>query len=334
MKPVSIFEATSATARTALALGVLAIAPIAYAQETQTLPSPPVGGMSGGIDKSGDTVLQAMIGEVVPTFVQSEYVDEPTGLTVPYNIYLPSGYDAGEPLPLVYFIADSSVVGGEITAPLTQGYGGLIWATEADQEEHPSLVLVPQFPEVIIDDHGAFTTTAYVDIAARLVESVAAEYNADPDRLYATGQSMGCMTLMVISAQHPDLFAAQLFVSGQWDVAELTPLADQTFFYTAAAGDAKASQGQIDLLAALTAQGAEVGTATWDATWTQDQMSEAVAALLAEGHEIYFATFAGGSVMPEGTEAASGAGAGEHMYSFDPAYKIDALRDWLFARSK
>ena len=103
---------------------------------------------------------------------------------------------------------------------------------------------------------------------------------------------MGCVPLMLISAEHPELFAAQLLLSGQWDISQLAPLAEQTFFYTAAEGDAKASKGQVDLHAALTAQGADIGTATWDATWTQDQMSEAVSALLAEGHPINFATFA------------------------------------------
>lgn len=293
----------------------------------------PPGGMSGGaIDKSGDSGLQSLIADVAPAFVQKEYVDEQTGLAVPYNLYIPDGSDGSQAYPLVYFIADSSVVGEDITAPLTQGYGGLIWASDADQQKHPSFVLVPQFPEVIIDDHGAFTTTEYVELAARLVEYVAEEYNVDTNRLYATGQSMGCMTLMLLAAQHPDLFAAQLFVSGQWDVSQLAGLAEQTFFYVAAAGDAKASQGQQDLIAALTAEGAEIGTATWDATWAQEQMSEAVAALVGEGHGIYLATFAEGTVMPEGVAAP--VGSGEHMYSFDPAYRIDALRNWLFAQSK
>ena len=30
----------------------------------------------------------------------------------------------------------------------------------------------------------------------------------------------------------------------------------------------------------------------------------------------------------------AGGGAGEHMTSFDYAYKLKAVRDWLFAQSK
>lgn len=286
-------------------------------------------GGAAGVDKSGDATLQSMIAEVQPKFQKLEYTDEQTGLTVPYNLFVPEGYDRATPLPLVYFIADSSVVGGDVTAPLSQGYGGLIWATVEDQARHPSMVLVPEFPEVIVDDHGSYTMTDYVEVAARLVKAVATEQGADMNRLYATGQSMGCMTLLYLSAQHPDLFAAQMFVSGQWDITTLGNLANETFFYIVAAGDAKASAGQQELLAALTAKGASISSATWDAKLQDDEMQAAVNALVAEGKDINFVLFSEGSVMPEGVATPSGSG--EHMYSFDPAYRINGVRDWLFA---
>lgn len=68
-------------------------------------------------------------------------------LKVPYNLYIPRNYDKTRTYPLVMFIADSSVVGRETTAPLTQGYGGLIWATAAEQAKHASFVLVPWRPD-------------------------------------------------------------------------------------------------------------------------------------------------------------------------------------------
>jgi len=288
------------------------------------------GGMGGGIDKSQDAALQAMIQGTAPRFQQFEYRDEETGLTVPYNLYIPEASDT--PLPLVYFIADSSVVGRDTAAPLEQGWGGLVWATEAAQAENPAWVLVPEFPEVILDDHGAYTTTDYVDLSARLLKSVAAERGADMGRLYGTGQSMGCMTMMIISARNPDLFAALLFVSGQWDTAELAPLAGQRFFYIAAEGDARASAGQDALAELLTGQGVPITRAIWDATWPREEMTAAVDRMLAQGTAVNFARFAKGTVMPEGVAAP--AGSGEHMYSFDPAYRVDALRAWLFQQSK
>lgn len=292
----------------------------------------PAGGAMGGgaIDKSSDTELQTMISEVESKFQQFEYTDPETGKTVLYNLYIPAGYDSSKSYPLVLFIADSSVVGQDTTAPLTQGYGGIIWATEEEQSKHEAFVLVPEYPEVIIDDHGSFTTTDYVELTTRLLDSVTGSYSIDKNRLYATGQSMGCMTLMVLSAEYPDLFAAELFVSGQWDISTLGNLASQKFFYIAAEGDEKASAGQTDVKNMLQSAGIKFSTATWDATWSSDEFATAVASVLSEGNTINIATFKKGTVLP----ADVAAGTGEHMYSFDYAYRIDGVRDWLFAQVK
>jgi predicted peptidase len=291
----------------------------------------PSGMMGGGaVDKSSDTELQTMISEVEGEFEQLEFTDSETGETLTYNLYTPENYDSSKSYPLVLYISDSSTVGDDATAPLTQGYGGLIWATEEEQAKHESFVLVPQYPEAIIDDHGSFTTTEYIEMTKRLLDSVTSSYSIDENRLYGTGQSMGCMTMMYLSAQYPDLFAGQLFVSGQWDVSTLEPLADQNFFYVAAAGDEKASTGQEELLPALQDAGASISTATWDATWSADEFSTAVESMLSEENDINFATFELGTVLPEGVEV----GTSEHMYSFDYAYKVEAMRDWLFEQVK
>ena len=57
-----------------------------------------------------------------------------------------------------------------------------------------------------------------------------------------------------------------------------------------------------------------------------------VAAMLAEGNSANFVTFTLGTTLAEGQTA--GSGAGEHMTSFDYAYKLEAVRDWLFEQSK
>lgn len=284
----------------------------------------------GAIDKSNDTVLQTMISDVKGKFKQFEFQDPDTGKMIPYNLYIPANYDSSKSYPMVLFIADSSVVGQDTTAPLTQGYGGLIWATEEEQAKHECFVLVPEYPEVIIDDHGSYTTKDYVEMTTRLLNSVTSSYNIDKNRLYGTGQSMGCMTIMYLSAEHPDLFAAELFVSGQWDISTLGNLAKQKYFYIAAAGDDKASAGQVDIENMLKRAGTRYSTATWDATWTSDKFSSAVKSILSEGNSINIATFEKGTVLPAGTPS----GTSEHMYSFDYAYKIDGVRDWLFNQTK
>jgi len=76
--------------------------------------------------------------------------------------------------------------------------------------------------------------------------------------------------------------------------------------------------------------GTPFSTATWDATWTVDQFATAVKSILAEGNPINIVTFQKGTVLPTGASA----GTNEHMYSFDYAYKIEGVRDWLFAQVK
>lgn len=199
----------------------------------------------------------------------------------------------------------------------------------AAQAKHPCIVLVPQYAGVVIHDHNGFKVTEDVEATARLVQKLAGEYGADEKRIYSTGQSMGCMITMYLAAKHPDLFAAELLVSGQWDISELKPLATQKFFYIAAGGDEKASGGQRELLSVLRRQGVKVSTATWDATKNYGALSRAARQEIAQGNKINFATFVRGSVLPAGTKNNN-----EHMYSFDHAYQIAAVRDWLLAQHK
>jgi predicted peptidase len=289
------------------------------------------GGMGSMTDyKKDDAVLQNMIAEVVPKFQQFTYTDSETGKTIAYNLYVPVDYDASKSYPLVYYIADSSVVGKNVTSPLTQGYGGIIWATDAEQEKHESLVLVPEYSDVVLDDHSGYTTTDYLEMTVRLLQSVESKYNVDQKKIYATGQSMGCMIFMYLAAEHPDLFAAELFVDGQWDISKLTGLESQKFFYFAAEGDEKASAGQKEVTDMLTSAGIKYSTAEWDATWTTDEFKAAVASELTEGNAINCVQWKLGTVLPEGVSV----GTSEHMYSFDHAYTTEGVRDWLFSQTK
>src|SRR5690606_16371711 len=77
---------------------------------------------------------------IVDDFRQYEY----KGL--PYNLFIPTDYDAGKRYPLVMFIADLSVNGDDPLLPLVQGTGGVVWASPAEQAKHPCFVLVPQIP--------------------------------------------------------------------------------------------------------------------------------------------------------------------------------------------
>lgn len=288
------------------------------------------GGDGGGTDKSGDAELQAMIAETAPEFQLLTYEDTETGTSLQYQLFIPENYDETRSYPLIQFIPDSSVVGRDASSVLTQGWGGLIWATEAEQAKHPAFVVVPVFTETIVDDNG--NHSAQIDVAMRLLQSLTDTYSIDTSRMYTTGQSMGGMTSFHLSIAYPDFFAAYLFVGSQWDASLLSGLENEPFFYIVSAGDMKASAGQANLLALFDADQAAYSHAEWGAQDNAAAQNANVAAMLTEGNKANFVTFTAGTTLAEGS--ASNSMMGEHMTSFDYAYKIEAVRDWLFEQSR
>jgi len=290
------------------------------------------GRMGGGgqTDKSSDAQLQAMIAEIAPKFQLLTFEDEETGTTLQYQLYVPENYDETQSYPLIQFIPDASAVGRDADYVLTQGWGGLIWATEEEQAKHPAFVVVPVFTETVVDD--SFNHSGQIEVALKLIQSLTEQYSIDTNRLYTTGQSMGGMTSFYLNATYPDLFAASLFVGSQWDNSILDVLEGDSFFYIVSAGDPKASVGQAGLMEVFDGDGAGYSHEEWSAQDDAQAQNAAVAAMLSEGNSANFVTFTLGTTLAEGQ--ASGGGAGEHMTSFDYAYKIEAVRDWLFGQVK
>ncbi len=288
------------------------------------------GMMSMGSGKEDDEVLQSLIDTYVDQFGQDEFVDEELDVTIPYNVFLPPEYDETAEYPLLMFIADSSTVGTDLSKPLTQGYGALVWVTDEWQAENPCIVVVPQYDGVVVDDNDGYTTTEYLDATKDLFDYLMEKYAVDEKRIYGTGQSMGCMIHLNLAAKYPDLYTACMFVDGQWAADELAPLAEQTFVMFAAGGDDKAYTGMQELIPVLEEAGAEMSEAEWNAKWTEDEIAAAADELFGEGNPINFIVWEKGSVIPDPAPEM----AFEHMLSFDPAYKTVAARQWLFEQSK
>lgn len=294
--------------------------------ENRTEEQPQRGRGGAAPDKSNDTQLQTLLAETVDKFIQQEYKDSQTGNSMSYNLFIPEGYDKNKKYPLVLFIADASTAKKDVKVPLTQGYGGVIWASANDQAKNPCFVLVPQYSKTAVNDN--FETSDEVEMTIRLLNSITGQYNIDKDRLYTTGQSMGGMMSMYFNIAHPDLFAASIFVGCQWDTSKMQNFAKDNFFYIVAAGDEKAPKGMAALKTVLENEGAKIATAEWSAKLPQAEQETEVQKLLDKGEHINFVTFTLGSVLPE-----SGKG-NEHMNSFDYAYKLDGVRNWLFEQKK
>lgn len=287
----------------------------------------------GGADKSHDSRLLALREQIAPTFKTLVFQDPVNGVSMEYNLFVPKGYkpeDRDKRYPLVMFMADASTVGKGVKAPLMQGYGGIIWASDEVQGKHPAFVLVPSYkgPQSAVNDQ--WQTSPEVETTLRLLRSVMSTYSIDEQRVYATGQSMGGMIAFYLNSQYPGLFAASMFVGSQWDINVLQPLAQARFIYTVSAGDAKASAGMRQVGQMLAQKGVRYGEIELAATLPQAEQNAKVLALLQQNHRINFIRFTPNTVVPQGVVHKGG----EHMYSFDYAYLLAPARDWLLSQKK
>lgn len=332
-------------------------------------PSNSIGTVVNTLAEDEDT----LIATYADKFEQKTYSDSESSLSITYNLYLPEGYDASGSYPMVVFIGDSSCAGNDATVSLTQGRGGLVWTTEEWQSVYPTIVAVPTYPETILDDHGSYTTTEYVELTMRYIDYMSSEYAVDTNRIYGTGQSMGCMTTLILASEYPDLYTACMFVDGQWDISTLTGLENQTFVYFAAEDDTNAWNGAQEVMSMFDTDSVSYKYAQWDGNWSVDELSAAAQELFTADEDQYFISWATGTIEPKsggmgGSGAPSGGfggGSGEkpsgsfggpggngessgmsggpsggtdsssyHMASFDYAYNCVAIMEWLFQQSK
>lgn len=265
----------------------------------------------------------------VRAFQQSTFTDPDTGIALKYNLFIPENYDASKSYPLVLFIHDAGVVGDDPRITLIQGLGAVIWATPSEQAKHECFVLAPQYPTVIVNDF--YEARPHLDVTVDLVNAVVGQYNIDENRLYTTGQSMGCMMSIEMMIRNPDLFAAALLVAGQWDATRMSVLAKANMWVVVSERNPRAFQGMNASMAALEAAGAQVSRATWNGRASPEEFAIEVRKMIAEGNNIKYVVFAEGTVVPEGLADDH---RNNHIYTWRVAYTIEGLRDWLFTQVK
>jgi TPR repeat protein/predicted esterase len=287
----------------------------------------------GGADKSYDANLLALREIMTPRFQERKFADAATGKTLTYNIFVPEQYNPAIKYPLVLFMPDATVLSKRAEAPMMQGYGAIIWATPESQAKNKAFVVAPVF-ERLPQQEGQ---TVHGPMAMRLLEDLMTRYSIDSDRLYTTGQSYGCMASFYLNAAYPDFFTASMYVSGQWDVDVLGPLANQKFFYITSEADPRAPLGMKALGDMLTGRGVTYGAVQFAANLPGAQQDEYVNDLLSKGYAINFVQFEQGTVAPPAVyqkEPPDRYAGIEHMHAFDRAYLLESVRDWLFMQNK
>lgn len=281
------------------------------------------------------TVLPAWDNEVISNRVSQPVVD---GFTqheykgMPYNLFIPKGYDAAQKYPLVMFIGDASTNSADPFVSLTQGLGGVVWAAPEEQVKHPSFVLVPQIPYGIPLTKDDFTATPDLETVKEILDDVVGRYSIDKKRIYTTGQSQGCMASCELNVRHPDYFAASLLVSGQWNPESMAAtLTKKNLFIALSEGGPKEFPGMNAVTAALEAAGAKVARATLNARQSPAELNAAVKNLIDTGANILYAIYDAQTVLPnDGKEYPRIA---HHHRGWEITYTIEAIRDWLFSHT-
>lgn len=245
---------------------------------------------------------------------------------IPYQLYIPQHYHANQSYPLVLFISDASARCTDPTIPLRQGIGGVVWASREDQAAHPCFVVCPAFgPEELLtrDD---FTCHPKLYQVKELLDDIAAQYSIDPQRIYLTGQSMGCMASCELMCTYPDYFAGALLVAGQWDPERCgKAMARQNLWIMVSENDLKAHPGMDAVTAAIEENGGTVARLWWDASRPEELNALAWDAMKAPAN-VYYTVFRGDTVVPQDEEPNPGA---NHTCTWRTAYQIPAVRSWL-----
>jgi len=246
-----------------------------------------------------------------------------------YQLFIPEDYNSAEQYPMVLFIQDAGACSDETIAPLAQGLGAVIWATEEEQLKHKCFVIAPCYPTVCANDY--FEVTPEAEYTVELVKEITRKYSIDEKRIYGTGQSMGCMMLCEINIRYPDLFGGCLLVAGQWNPETISLCKDKNFWIIVSQGDEKAFPIMGACMESMEEAGGKVTRGTFNAKATDEELKVAIDELESDGNNMYFTWFEGESIIPDGvTESHPGM---HHVMTWARAYFITGLRDWLFRQS-
>jgi predicted peptidase len=145
--------------------------------------------------------------------------------TMPYRLFIPTGYTMQRTYPLVMWLHGAGGAGTDNQRQIAEDQllGTHTWTTPANQATHPSFVLVPQSPGVWVEELGKLGNETR--LAIEILESVKQEFNVDSRRVYVAGQSNGGFGVWNAIAFRPDLFAAAIPLCGGGDPARASLMA-------------------------------------------------------------------------------------------------------------
>lgn len=154
------------------------------------------------------------------------------GMTLPYRILYPKGYEKDKAYPLVMFLHGSGERGNDNEKQLF--HGGFLFLVDSLRKHYPAIVIFPQCPadsswsylEFKYDPglrrgvlSGPFHQTPADPalLVKELMDSLADAMIVDKNRIYIGGLSMGGFGVFDMLERYPDYFAAAIAICGGGD---------------------------------------------------------------------------------------------------------------------
>ncbi|WP_425613879.1 prolyl oligopeptidase family serine peptidase [Anatilimnocola sp. NA78] len=131
--------------------------------------------------------------------------------TLHYWLYLPANHDGKAKFPLMMFLHGSGERGDDLDVVKKHGPPKVC----ETQKDWAFITISPQCPKEKRWD---------AETLAKLVDHVAKQQNADEQRLYITGLSMGGSGTWALTSKYPDKFAAAVPMCGRGDAAQAEKL--------------------------------------------------------------------------------------------------------------
>ncbi|NNE34142.1 MAG: hypothetical protein HKN13_02830, partial [Rhodothermales bacterium] len=168
---------------------------------------------------------------VVDQFESREHTFD--GFTIPYRLFVPSFLDPSVEYPLILTLHGSGQRGSDNEKHISTFTIATTWADPQAQAENPAIVVSPQAPTggtwaIFSGDPGAIGSELATTF--NLLDSLAIEFNIDPDRVYITGLSMGGFGVFEAVFHDPDRFAAAIPMSSGYNPISAPALEDVPFF--------------------------------------------------------------------------------------------------------
>lgn len=123
-----------------------------------------------------------------------------------YQVYVPQSLRGKQKVPVIVFLHGIGQRGAGGFLPSSGVKGSMV---QHYLEKVPAIILLPQCRR------GSYWTDPLMDrMVMQSLEQTVAEFNADTERLYLTGVSMGGYGTWHLAAEHPGKFAAIVSICG------------------------------------------------------------------------------------------------------------------------